>query len=139
MEQRSIVPYLARKGLQPLAIHRDIVATLGPEAVSYSSVTRYLRDASLSSSNPVPPLPEQERQLDDCDQAILHALAEQPFASIRESSRLTHLAKTTVHRRLIQSLGFPVRHLRWVPHRLSHSRKLNRVTLSHESLSVLER
>jgi hypothetical protein len=36
MEQRSIVLSLARKGLQSLDIHRDLVATLGPEAVSYS-------------------------------------------------------------------------------------------------------
>jgi hypothetical protein len=101
MEQRSIVLYLhlhiylylylARKRLQQLAIHRDIVATLGPEAVSYSSVTRYLSDAVLSSSNSVPHLPEQERKLDDCDQAILHAFAEQPFASIRELSQLAQL------------------------------------------------
>jgi hypothetical protein len=46
MEQRSIVLYLARKGLSPLAIHDDLVTTLGADAdaESYSSVTRYLRD-----------------------------------------------------------------------------------------------
>jgi hypothetical protein len=128
-----------QKGLQPLAIHRDITATLGAEAVGYSSMTRYLRDPVLFSSNPVPALPEQECQPDDCGQAILRALAEQPFPLIRELSRLTQLPRTTVHTRLTQSLGFRVRHLGWVPHRLSHSRKLNGVTLSQELLSVLER
>jgi hypothetical protein len=85
-----------QEGTSTLAIHRDIVAILGPEAVSYSFVTRYLRDAILSSSNAVPPLPEQERQLDDCDQAIPRAFAEQPFASIQQLSRLTQLLRTTV-------------------------------------------
>jgi hypothetical protein len=54
LEQRSTVLYLARKGLHPRAIHRDIVVTLGPEAASYSSVTRSLRDPVLSSSTRCP-------------------------------------------------------------------------------------
>jgi hypothetical protein len=54
------VLYLARKRLQSLGIHRDIVATLGPEAVSYSSVTRHLGDAVFSFSNPVLSLPEKK-------------------------------------------------------------------------------
>jgi hypothetical protein len=115
MVQRSIVLYLVRKGLSPRAIHDDLVATLGADAVSSSSVTPYLRGALFSSSNPPTPLPEPEAQLDDCDHAILLARTEQPFASVRELSRLTHLPRTTVHRRLTKSLGFRVRHLRWVP------------------------
>jgi hypothetical protein len=73
-------------------IHDDLVTTLGADAdaVSYSSVTRYLRDAVFASSNPRTPLPEPEAQFDHCDHAILFALAEQPFASVRELSRLTH-------------------------------------------------
>jgi hypothetical protein len=76
MEQRSIFLYLARKGLSPLAIHDNLVPTLGKDAVSYSSVTRYLRDAVFASSNPPTSLPEPEAQFDDCDHAILLALAE---------------------------------------------------------------
>jgi hypothetical protein len=71
MEQRSIVLYLVRKGLSPLAIHDDLVTTLGADAMSYSSVTRYLRDAVFASSNPPTPLPEPEAQFDDCDHAIM--------------------------------------------------------------------
>jgi hypothetical protein len=60
------------------------VATLGAEAVSYPSVTRYLRQVIFASSNPRDPFPPPEHQLDDSDQAILLALADQPFASIRK-------------------------------------------------------
>jgi hypothetical protein len=70
MEQRSIVLYFARKRLSPLAIHDDLVTTLGADAVSYSSVTRYLRDAVFASSNPLTRLSEPEAQFDDCDHAI---------------------------------------------------------------------
>jgi hypothetical protein len=90
-EQRSIVLYLARNGFSPLGIHDDLVTTLGADAVSYSSATRYFRDAVFASSNPPTPLSEPEAQFDNCDHAILLALAEQPFASIRELSRLIDL------------------------------------------------
>jgi hypothetical protein len=140
MEQRSIILYLVRKGLSRLAIHDDLVTTLGADAdaVSYSSVTHYLRDTVLASSNPPTPLPEPEDQFDDCDHVIILALAEQPFASVRELSQLADLPRTTVHRKLTKSREFRVHHLRWVPHLLSHSQKLDRVTLSQELLPMLE-
>jgi hypothetical protein len=52
--------------------------------VSDSSVTHYLREAIFASSNSPANIPEVESQFNDCDQAILLALAEQQFASIRE-------------------------------------------------------
>jgi transcriptional regulator of acetoin/glycerol metabolism len=115
MDEQLTVLYLSRKGLSAVATHDDLVATLGADAVSYPSVTHFLREAIFVSSNPPDPLAPPEHQLDESDQAILLALASQPFASIRELSRLTHLPRTTVHRRLTQSLRFRVRHLRWVP------------------------
>jgi hypothetical protein len=45
MTQRPIVAYLSLKGMLVREIHGDIVATLGPDAASYSSVIRYLREA----------------------------------------------------------------------------------------------
>jgi hypothetical protein len=44
---------------------------------------------SFSSSEP-----------DDYDEAILLALNEQPFVSLRQLTGLTHLPRATVHRRL---------------------------------------
>jgi hypothetical protein len=84
MDQQSIVLYLSRKGLSAVAIHDDPVATLGAEAMSYRFVTRYLREAIFASSNPPDPLPPPKHQLDDSDQAVLLALADQPLASIRQ-------------------------------------------------------
>jgi hypothetical protein len=86
MDQQSIALHLSRKGLSAVAIHYDFVATLGAETVSYQSVAGYLREAIFASSNPPDPLPPPKHQLDDSDQAILLALADQPFASIRELS-----------------------------------------------------
>jgi hypothetical protein len=77
-----------------------------------------------------------QRDLDDSDQVILAALEDNPFASVRQLSRLTHLPLTTVYRRLTQSLGFVVRHLRWVPHALSDAQNGERVNLSRRLLRM---
>jgi hypothetical protein len=50
MDQRSIVLYLHLKGLSAHAIHDDLVATLGPRAVTYSTVTGHLREAKLGTA-----------------------------------------------------------------------------------------
>jgi AraC-like DNA-binding protein len=127
MDRRSSAIYLDLKGLSVRAIHEDIVTTLGADAMAYSTVTCYLREtrffpsADRIASGPIPEMP------DDADEAILSAFAEMPFASVRQLAQFTHLSPATVSRRLTQSLGFTVRHFRWVSHLLSDAQKLERV------------
>jgi hypothetical protein len=130
MAQRPTVHYLSLKRMPAPEIHDDIVATIGPDAVSCSSVTRHLREARFPPSKPEPHPAGVQRDLDDSDQAILAALEASSFASVRQLSRLTYLPSTTVSRRLTQSLGFVARHLRWVPRALSDAQKDERVNLS---------
>jgi hypothetical protein len=111
MDQKSIMLYLHRKGVSSVAIWTDLVATLGSDAMNYSSVTRFLREARCPGSNASMTFSEEQRPSDDADEVILLALAEQPFISIHQLSGLTNLSKTKVHRCLTQSLGFRVRHL----------------------------
>jgi hypothetical protein len=51
MTQRPIVAYLSLKGITAREIHDDIVATLGADAVSCSSVNRSLREARFFLRN----------------------------------------------------------------------------------------
>jgi hypothetical protein len=138
MAQRSIVAYLSLKGISVREIHDDIVATLGPDAVSYVSVTHDLREARFPPSKPESHPADVQRDFDDSDRVILTVLEDSPFASVRELSRLAHLPSTSVYRRLTQSLGFVARHLRWVPHALSDARKGERVNLSRRLLRMFE-
>jgi hypothetical protein len=86
MTQRPILAYLSPKGMSAREIHDDIVATLGSDAVSSSSVTRYLREARFAPSKREPHPADVQRDLDDSDQAILAALKDSPFASVRQLS-----------------------------------------------------
>jgi hypothetical protein len=76
MIQRPIVAHLSLKGMPAREIHDDIAAILGPDAVSYSSVTRYHREARFPSSKPEPHPADVQRDLDDSDQATLTACEE---------------------------------------------------------------
>jgi hypothetical protein len=67
-------------------VHDDIVAILGPDAVSCSSVTSYLREARFPPSKPEPHLADIQRNLGDSDQAISTALEDGLFASVRQLS-----------------------------------------------------
>jgi hypothetical protein len=95
-----------------MEVDNDLVVTLGSDAKSSSSVTRFLREAKFPSPNPPTTLSEENPSLDDYNESILLALTEQAFASVCQLSRLTHLPRSTVDRRLTQSIEFHVRHLR---------------------------
>jgi hypothetical protein len=111
MDQQMIVAYLDLKQISARAIHTDLVATLGSNAVAYSSVTRYLREARCLPSREEAPPVEIGREVDDADRDILFALGENPFASVRQLSRLTSLPSTIVYRRFGQSPGYTTHHL----------------------------
>jgi hypothetical protein len=81
-----IVAYLSLKGMSAREIHDDIVGTLGPDAVSCNSVTRYLREARFPPSKREPHPADVQRDLDDSNQAILAALEDSPFASVQQLS-----------------------------------------------------
>jgi hypothetical protein len=106
------------KGMALDAIHDDLACTLGKDAVTYSTVTRYARSAQFSGRKEIIPPEGPDVERSPVDEAILTALAGFPFSSMRKLSRRICLPRSTVHRHrhLMQSLRFTVRHLRWVPH-----------------------
>jgi hypothetical protein len=111
MDQRSIVLYLNRKGWMARVIHDDLVATLGEKGIAYSNMTKSFREAQTGPDDATA-LPEEiSPDIDESDEAILGALEELPFSSVRQLSRAIHLPKTTVYRRLSEKLACTARHL----------------------------
>jgi hypothetical protein len=94
--------------------------------IGYSTVTRYLRQRQFPASFPEPPDEPPTTILDD---AVLVALDKQPFSSVRELAKVTCIPTTTVDRHLTKSLGFVLKHLRWVPHPPTDIQKAQRGSL----------
>jgi transcriptional regulator GlxA family with amidase domain len=107
MDQKPIVLCLRMKGMVLDAIHDHLVPTLGKAAVAYWTVTKYARSAQFSGRKEAPDVKRSP-----VDEAILMALAEFPFLSVREISRRICLPRFTVPRHFTQSLRFTVRYLR---------------------------
>ena len=137
MDQRSICLFLEMKGLSARAIHNELIAVLGSEAVAYSTVTKYLRLRKHPNDFAETVFIESIKEENFIDQAITLALNEEPFASIRQIARKTLLPRSTIFRHLTLSMGFVMKHLRWVPHNLSDDQKQMRVDKSNDLLQLL--
>jgi hypothetical protein len=97
MDQKAIVLYLHMRGMSLDAIREDLVHVLGENAVAYSTVTKYVRSEKFSPKNDGPPSRPMSVERGPVDQAILTALADHPFSSVRELSQLTSLPRSTGH------------------------------------------
>jgi hypothetical protein len=112
--------------------HQKII--YGTDAIAYSTGTKYLCLRQFTSilidrrEEPAPIV---------IDQGILDVLGQYPFSSIRDLARLTCIPTPTIYRHLTQSLGFVVKYLRWVPHTLAPTQKMEHATLSIELLCQL--
>jgi hypothetical protein len=93
MDQRTICLYLSRKGFSAHTIHEELVQILGPDAIAYSTLTCHLRASRWTAQT-------EERYSDPppdvVDNAILEALDQTPFASVRELAKVTCIPRTTV-------------------------------------------
>jgi MoxR-like ATPase len=111
---------------------------LASRVFGYSSVTHWLREAQLDQFSETAVDFTEDAEVDEIDEAILSAFEVQPFGSVRDMTRLTRLARSAVHWHLTRSLGFLVRHLRWILHALTEGQKRIRVSNSERFLAILQ-
>jgi hypothetical protein len=124
-------------GLSLDAIREDLMPVLGENAVAYSMVTKYVRSEKFAPKNDGPPSEAMTVEPGPVDQAILIVLPGDPFSSVRELSQLICLPRSTVQRRLTDSLHVRIQHLRWIVRLLNLEQKRIRVNMAGELLRVL--
>jgi hypothetical protein len=132
MDQKAIVFYFHMRGMSLDSIHEDLVRVLGENAVAYSTVTKYVRSEKFPPKNDGPPSQPISVEPGPVDQAILTALADEPFSSVRELSRLTCLPRSTVHRHSTESFHFRIQHPRWIPDLVNPGQERIRVNMAGE-------
>jgi DNA-binding transcriptional ArsR family regulator len=130
MDFNLMVLYLKAKGMNVREIHSDLGATLGTKVLDYSTVTHWLREVQLDEFSETAVDFTEEAEVDEIAEAVLSVLEVQPFGSVRDIARLTRRAHSTVRWHLTRSLGFLVRHLRWITHVLTEEQKRIRVSNS---------
>jgi hypothetical protein len=110
MDQSTICFYLNRKGFSAQTIPDELVHVLGSDVIAYSTVifcfgaSRWRAQNEEQHSDPPP---------DVIGKAILQALNQTRFASVRELAKSICISRAIVWRRLTGSLGLVVKHLHW--------------------------
>jgi hypothetical protein len=77
MDQRSICPFFAMKGLSARDVHNELLAVLGLNAIAYSTLTNDLRQPQFPA---ISSEPSDEPPTTIIDDAILDTLDKQPFS-----------------------------------------------------------
>jgi hypothetical protein len=75
-------------------------------------VTKYLPEAQISHDDFTPSSDATSLDIDETDAAILGALEELPFSSVRRLAHATHLPKTMVYKQLSHKVWFATERLR---------------------------
>jgi hypothetical protein len=130
--------YLSLKDLNAIKIHNAHVSTFKGEAKPYSTGTYYLRKPSFSRAKTPQPSESPAPILNEPDAAILLALSEESFTSVRQLAPRTHLHPSTVYDHHMHKLGFTVRYLRWGPRLLSEADKHAQAQLPFALFEILQ-
>jgi hypothetical protein len=110
MDLKSIAVFFAMKSLSATAIQAEINNVLGPGTVAYSTVTNYLRKRSFAGPSERPSHVPEIEGADSIDQAILQALDEAPFASLRQLAKRILIPMTIIRYHLVNRMGYKVKH-----------------------------
>jgi hypothetical protein len=92
-------------------VHTELVQVLGPDAITCSTVTKYMRNAVILQNELEAEDRAEDQRFAITDNAILEALEMMQFASIRQIAKMTFIPLITVFRHLTKSLHFVLKRL----------------------------
>jgi hypothetical protein len=103
--------FLRLKGLSKKAIQDGLFAVVQENVVSYSSLTRFCREAILGLNSDEASSSPKNNGLNEVNEVILLVLSDESFSSARQIAGSISLPNRTIDRRLVGSLHFIIGHL----------------------------
>lgn len=129
--------YWHDKQLKPKAIYEKCCKHFPEDGIAYSTITDWCRKLTRGENILTRKIGSGRVADGLIDLQIEKALEEMPFHSIRTLSSTLKIPKSTVFDH-IKAMGLVVKHLKFVPHTLSDSQKVERVELSRKLLEVIK-
>lgn len=134
---KPIIKYLVQKKMLPFEIMEDLVATLGPNAPSRSTVKKWVRFFKKRKE-----IEEKNKKKADRSQAEFQKKIDKIFAMVIDNNRLRSqeiaavmgMTEENVHDILENILQMKEFYTRWVPQYLSREQKLLRVRSAKKGL-----
>ena len=136
-QYRSYIKTRTRLGETPTEIHTGLVAAYGPQAVSYSTVLRWFKDADEEEMDvedkPRSGHPVTQTTTENIDMVrnLIEADPHSTYADIQAETLLSHGTIETI---LHEHLEMRKVTSRWVPHNLTPQQKEERVRICEENL-----
>jgi hypothetical protein len=137
MDLRSILTYLSIKDMNAREIYTDMNDTLGADCIGYSTITKYLREKNSWTRCMTGISSRKLNKKISMMKQFLGLLRNAPFCSLRQIGRRTLIPTRMVQYRLLASLEYRIRNIRWVLHSLIASQKQSRIEISQDLLQVL--
>lgn len=133
---KHLVIYWQAKQLKPKAIYEKCCIHFPNDDVKYGTIKEWCRRIKRGEDILHRKIGSGRIADELIDGKISQALEEMPFHSIRTLSTALKVPKSTVFDH-ITSMGLVVKHLKFVPHTLSLSQKVERVEISKQLLEVI--
>jgi hypothetical protein len=93
-----------------IKIQIEINNVLGADTIADSTMTRYLPKCSFAHVLERPPPEPQIESAGLIDKAVLQALTEISFASLRQLAKRTLIPMTMIHYHLVIRMGYKLKH-----------------------------
>jgi hypothetical protein len=138
MDLESITLYRGMKHFGTVEIDAEINKVHGEGTGVHVTITLVLRKHSCPHSSERTEEAAEIGSSDPIDHAILQALNEQPFVSLRHLAKKILIPASTIRYHLVNRMWYEIKHCREVPHKLSaaQKQKQTRVTASRSLLDL---
>ena len=139
---RAVIRYLGLKGLPPKEVHEDMIATLGEEAPSYTTVKKWAAEFKRGRES-LEDDPRSGRPVTVSTQDVIDKVLDIILADRRTTQRTIafelQISQERVHNIIHQDLGMTKVSARWVPRLLTPDHKRARLVTSRDNLALFER
>jgi hypothetical protein len=138
VEQCVIIKILQFKRIKLRDIQQELTLVFGEESYTLASVKRCIHELKTGRTTMTDDPRPGKPSIGHIDVLILKHLRESPFASVQSLTEDLKIPKTSVWRRLTESLQFKSRHFKWVPYMLTEELRQKRVDGARTLLDALE-
>jgi hypothetical protein len=130
LEQGCVINFFSDEGMPGLQIVERLRQLYGEDALSRTQVYFWINEVQLGRTD-LDTIASPGRERDESLAAVIAGkLDAHPHFSARKLAQSLGIAVSTICRYLTEVLGMKCRHLRWVPHTLTHAQKLIRAELA---------
>ncbi len=138
-DQRIEIRFLWKTGLNAKQIHDRLVQVDGRNAVSHSTVQRWILKFPQDESVKDKPCPGRPKVRTAAKvQKLTRAVQIDKRSSVRELADQVKISKDSVHRMLRKDLHLKKKPSKWVPHLLTPAEKARHVDCSREALKQMQ-